>query len=123
MVRGGVGLPGSKLEPMLRSEPLDSAIPTIPYGVIAAFLDRPGVISKDEVKQAPYVLALRDEHDIAGAGDELYVKKLDAQTTGARYAVMHVDEPLNDPKVSASSAIWPSIPAPRSSRDPGRSPR
>jgi LysM repeat protein len=97
LVRGG-GLPGSKLEPMLRSQPLDSAIPTIPYSVIAAFLDRPGVISKDEVKQAPYVLALRGEHDIAGEGDELYVKKLDAQTTGARYAVMHVDEPLDDPE-------------------------
>ena len=97
VVRGS-GLPGSKLEPMLRSQPLDSAIPTIPYSVIAAFLDRPGVISKDEVKQAPYVLALRGEHDIAGEGDELYVKKLDAQTTGARYAVMHVDEPLDDPE-------------------------
>lgn len=98
LVRGGAGLPGSKLEPMLRSQPLDSAIATIPYGVIAAFLDRPGVISSDEVKQAPYVLALRGEHDIAGEGDELYVKKLDAQTAGARYAVMHVDEPLNDPE-------------------------
>jgi LysM repeat protein len=94
----GAGLRGSKLEPLLRSQPLDSAIPTIPYSVIAAFLDRPGVISKDEVKQAPYVLALRGEHDIAGEGDELYVKKLDAQTTGARYAVMHVEEPLDDPE-------------------------
>jgi LysM repeat protein len=98
LVRGGAGLPGSKLEPMLRSQPLESAIPTIPYAVIAAFLDRPGVISKDEVKQAPYVLALRGEHDIAGEGDELYVKKLDAQTTGARFAVMHVEEPLDDPE-------------------------
>ena len=98
LVRGGAGLPGSKLEPMLRSQPLDSAIATIPYSVIASFLDRPSVISKDEVKRAPYVLALRGEHDIAGEGDELYVKKLDAQTTGARYAVMHVEEPLDDPE-------------------------
>src|SRR5579863_7957454 len=54
----GANLPSSKLEPMLRSEPLDSAIPTIPYGVIAAFLERPGVLSRDEVDKAPYVLAL-----------------------------------------------------------------
>ena len=60
--------------------------PTIPYNVIAAFLDRPGVLSRDEVSTAPYILALRGEHDIAGAGDEVYIKKLDAQTTGARYA-------------------------------------
>lgn len=90
-------LPSSKLEPMLRSEPLDSAIPTIPYGVIAAFLERPGVLSRDEIDKAPYVLALRGEHDIAGSGDELYVKKLNAQTVGARYSVMHVDEELKDP--------------------------
>jgi len=94
----GASLPGSKLEPMLRSVPLESAIPTIPYGVIGAFLERPGVLSKDEVHKAPYVLALRGEHDIAGAGDEVYVKKLDSQsTTGARYAVMHVDQELRDP--------------------------
>jgi hypothetical protein len=30
-------------------------------------------------------------------GDEVYVKKLAAQSTGARYAVMHVDEELKDP--------------------------
>jgi hypothetical protein len=93
----GVNLPGGKLEPMLRSAPLESAIPTIPYNVIAAFLERPGVLSREEVSKAPYILALRGEHDIAGAGDEVYIKKLDAQTTGARYAVMHVDEELKDP--------------------------
>jgi hypothetical protein len=93
----GANLPGSKLEPMLRSAPLEGAIPTIPYNVIAAFLERPGVISQEEVRKAPYILALRGEHDIAGAGDEVYVKKLDTQTTGARYSVLHVDEELKDP--------------------------
>jgi hypothetical protein len=98
-VRGNAaGLPGSRLEPLLRSSPLESAIPTIPYGVIAAFLARPGIISREDVSKAPYILALRGEHDIAGEGDELYVKKLDAQTTGARYAVMHVDQALKDPE-------------------------
>jgi hypothetical protein len=92
----GVG-PRSRLEPLLRSSPLDSAIATIPYSVIGAFLERPGVLSRDEVKAAPYILALRGEHDIAGSGDEVYVKKLDAQA-GARYSVMHVDQPLKDPE-------------------------
>jgi hypothetical protein len=94
----GTAARASRLEPMLRSAPLESAIATIPYGVIAAFLERPGVLTREQVKRAPYILALRGEHDIAGAGDELYVKKLDAQTTGARYSVMHVDEPLKDPQ-------------------------
>jgi hypothetical protein len=55
------------------------------------------VLTRDEVKAAPYILALRGEHDIAGSGDEIYVKKLDAKTTGARYSVMHIDQPLDDP--------------------------
>jgi hypothetical protein len=88
--------PRSRLEPLLRTSPLDSAIASIPYSVIGAFLERPGVLSRDEVKTAPYILALRGEHDIAGSGDEVYVKKLDAQA-GARYSVMHVDQPLKDP--------------------------
>ena len=95
IVRGGGST--ARLEPMLRSVPLEGPIATIPYSLIAAFLSRPGVLSGDEVKAAPYVMALRDDHQIAGAGHDLYVKKLDGET-GARYSVMHVDEPLNDPQ-------------------------
>ena len=51
----------------------------------------------DEVKAAPYVVALRDDHQVAGAGHDLYVKKL-AGDTGTRYNVMHIDEPLKDPQ-------------------------
>lgn len=95
LVRGGGG--AVRLEPMLRSAPLEGPIATIPYSLIAAFLSRPGVLTGDEVTAAPYVVALRDDHQIAGAGHDLYVKKL-AGETGARYSVMHVDEPLRDPQ-------------------------
>lgn len=93
VVRGGA----TRLEPMLRSVPLEGPIATIPYSVIAAFLSRPGVLTGDEVKAAPYIAALRDDHQIAGTGHDLYVKQLDGGT-GARYSVMHVDEPLRDPQ-------------------------
>jgi LysM repeat protein len=96
IVRGGGGS-AARLEPMLRSVPLEGPIATIPYSQIAAFLSRPGVLSGDEVKAAPYVLALRDNHQIAGTGYDLYVKKLDGET-GARYSIMHIDEPLKDPQ-------------------------
>jgi LysM repeat protein len=87
----------TRLEPMLRSVPLDGPIATIPYSMIAAFLSRPGVLTGDEIKAAPYVVALRDNHQIAGAGHDLYVKQLDGET-GARYSVMHLDEALKDPQ-------------------------
>jgi hypothetical protein len=96
VVSGGGGA-AARLEPMLRSTPLEGPIATIPYPLIAAFLSRPGVLTGDEVKSAPYIVALRDDHQIAGAGHDLYVKRLDGET-GARYSVMHVDEPLNDPQ-------------------------
>jgi hypothetical protein len=95
IVRGSLSST-ARLEPLLRSRPLESAIATIPYSVISAFLERPGVLSRNEVKSAPYVMALRGEHDVAGTGDEIYIKKLDGET-GAHYSVMHVDEPLRDP--------------------------
>ena len=95
IVRGSLSST-ARLEPLLRSQPLESAIATIPYSVISAFLERPGVLSRNEVKAAPYVMALRGEHDVAGTGDEIYIKKLDGET-GAHYSVMHVDEPLHDP--------------------------
>ncbi len=93
---GGAPLPEARLQPMLRSSPLEGPIATIPYSVIAAFLSRPGVLTTDEVKHAPYILALADDHQIAGTGHEVYVKKLEGDT-GDRYSVMHIDEPLTDP--------------------------
>lgn len=96
VVRGSLA-GATRLEPMLRSGAYEGPIATIPYSAIAAFLSRPGVMTRDEVKAAPYVVALRDDHQVAGAGHDLYVKKL-AGDTGTRYNVMHIDEPLKDPQ-------------------------
>ncbi len=61
---------------MLRSTELEAPIANIPYSTIAAFLSRPGVLTKQQVEAAPYVLALRDRHLIAGSDNEIYVRKL-----------------------------------------------
>ncbi len=94
LVRG----PATRLAPLLRSEPLEGPIATIPYSAIASFLSRPGVLSREQVKAAPYVLALRDAHLIAGTGNDVYVKKLASGGIGERYNVMHVGDPLKDPE-------------------------
>jgi hypothetical protein len=85
-----------RLDPRLRSAALESAIPTIPYSAIAAFLSRPTVMSTDEIRNAPYVLAFRDRHEIAGSGIEVYVRNLSA-AENARFAIVHVAGPLRDP--------------------------
>jgi LysM repeat protein len=86
----------ARLNPRLRSTALDGAIPTLPYSSIAAFLSRPSVLTKDQLKTAPHVLAFREKHIIGGAGNEIYVKNLNAPAN-ARFTVVHVGEPLVDP--------------------------
>src|SRR5215469_8354649 len=97
-----------RLDPRLRSEPLANAIPTIPYNAIAAFLSRPAVMTDDEIRHAPYVLAFRDMHQAGGSGNEVYVRNLSAGAN-ARYAIMHIAGPLVDPddgKVVGYSGIY-----------------
>lgn len=102
--RGGhpqvtIGIAGAlHLNPALRSTPLDDAIPTISRASIAAFLSRPAVLSRDEIKHAPYVLAFPDEHQTAGDDQIVYARGLGAAPTGARYSVMHIGDPIVDPE-------------------------
>jgi LysM repeat protein len=86
----------ARLDPRLRSSPLEAAIPTIPYSAISAFLSRPTVVTRDQIKSAPYVLAFREEHVIGGSGPEIYVRDLKAEQN-ERFTVVHIGEELRDP--------------------------
>jgi hypothetical protein len=86
----------ARLDPRLRSSPGDSAIPTIPYSAISAFLSRPSVLTDDQIKDAPHVVAFRDEHVVAGTGHEVYIADLKA-VPNSRYSIVHVGDPLRDP--------------------------
>ena len=86
----------ARLDPRLRSDPNTGAIPTIPYASIAAFLSRPSILTADQVKHSPYVLAFRSSHEVAGTGNEIYIKNLNAPER-ARFNVVHIGDPLRDP--------------------------
>ncbi len=86
----------ARLDPRLRSSPLDGAIPTIPYSAISAFLSRPSVLTKEQIHDAPHVVAFRDEHVVAGTGHEVYIADLKA-TPNSRFSIVHVGDPLVDP--------------------------
>jgi hypothetical protein len=90
----------ARLEPTLRSAQVANAIPTLPYASIQAFLSHPTVLSSEQIKVAPYVLAFRDMHQVAGSGNEVYVSNLTAEQN-ARYAVVHVGDELRDPDDNA----------------------
>lgn len=97
MIRLGRG-GGARLDPLLRSSELDGAIATIPYSAIAAFLERPSVISKEQALAAPRVIAFDERRMVGGAGTEAYVRGFEGRANAnARYAVVHVGEPIKDP--------------------------
>jgi LysM repeat protein len=85
----------ARLSPRLRSEGIDGPIATIPYSAIAAFLTRPSVVTKEQAKSAPHVLAMRDGHMIGATGHEIYVRGLSGGQN-SRYNVIHVGEPIRD---------------------------
>ncbi|HEY6644542.1 LysM domain-containing protein [Povalibacter sp.] len=93
--RGG----GSKrLSPQVRREPLSRAVTSIPYDIIAGFAGRPVLLDKEQVDKAPYVVALRDEHMIGSAGNEIYVQGIPDAAVDSRYSIVHVDGKLRDPE-------------------------
>lgn len=87
----------TKLSPQIRSTPINAAVTTISYDSIATFLGRPTLLSKDEVKKGPYVVALRDDHVVGASGSEIYARGIKDATENTRFNLVHVDEPLVDP--------------------------
>src|SRR5271163_940487 len=88
----------ARVEPRVRSEPLETAITTIPYATVAAFMSKPSVLDQNEIKNAPYVLATRDLHVVMSEGNTLYARGFTGPVeSGAHYNVVRVGEKLIDP--------------------------
>ena len=94
-VEGGRG--GKRLSPEVRREPLSQAITAIPYDIVASFMGRPTLLSKDQLKSAPYVVAMRDSHMIGAIGNEVYARGIEDAAPETRYSVIHVEDELRDP--------------------------
>jgi LysM repeat protein len=89
---------GIRVEPRVRSEPIDSAITTIPYATVAAFMSKPTVLDREQIKAAPYVLATRDLHVVMSEGDTVYARGFTSPAElGSHYNVVRVGDALIDP--------------------------
>jgi hypothetical protein len=86
-----------RLSPQARVTPLDESVQSIPYEQIAAFLSKGLVLEKNQIEQLPYVLAVRENHLIAAAGNDIYVRGGDPAEPGTRYSLVHVGDELVDP--------------------------
>lgn len=98
-VEGGRG--GKRLSPEVRREPLSQAITAIPYDIVASFMGRPTLLTKEQVKTAPYVVAMRDSHMIGAIGNEVYARGIGDAAPETRYSVIHVEDELRDPDNNA----------------------
>src|ERR1700735_3993644 len=65
----------ARVLPRVRSQPLEGAVPSIPYETVAAFMSKPSVLAKEQIKNAPYVLATRDLHVAMSEGDTINARR------------------------------------------------
>jgi hypothetical protein len=96
----GIGERGdsARVLPRVRSQPLEAAVTTIPYEVVAAFMSKPSVLANEEIKSAPYVFATRDSHVIVSNGDTMYARGFSSPAElGMHYNVIRVGDALRDP--------------------------
>lgn len=89
-----------RLTPQVRIEPATQSISTIPYKSVAAFLGKPIIVNQKQIKSAPYVLSIRDEHLMGSTGNEVYARGIDHPTVGAHFNIVHVGQPLRDPETN-----------------------
>ena len=86
-----------RLSPQVRSQPLTDAVRAIPYDLLMTFVGRPAVLTKDEVKDQPYVIGIRDRHIVGSDQNEVYGRGLEQPAIGSRYSIIAVGEKLEDP--------------------------
>ena len=86
-----------RLSPQMRTSDIRNAIPTLPYEVVAAFMSKPSVISKEDAATLPYITGFNDGHVAGGVTDAAYVRGLQEAPIGTRFHVVHLGKALKDP--------------------------
>ena len=82
----------TKMQPQVRIESLNNAIPVIPLDHIVKWLERSMVISPDALQNTPYIVGASDDRVLAAKGQTVYARG-NGMTVGQRYAVYREGEP------------------------------
>lgn len=90
------GLTVVKLEPQVRSEPLNQAIPTISPSVIGPFLTRPLIVSRAELHRDPYIVKGLDSHVVLGTASKCYARGMGPHPAHY-YDIYRPAKPLRNP--------------------------
>ncbi len=85
-----------KLDPRVRVEPLQMAIPSIPGSVIGPFLSQPLVVEEDGLSNAPTIVATEESRVIIGQGDTAYADRI-GNGASVNWQVFRPGSALRDP--------------------------
>lgn len=84
------------VNPRVRVETLESAVPSIPGNAIGPFLSQPLVIESGNLDKAPTVLATEESRVVVGAGDLAYADGV-GTSDGVNWQVFRPGEAIRDP--------------------------
>lgn len=89
-------LPVKKLSPGIRTKALQASIPSIPGDAIRQFLSKPRVVTREQLDNAPRIIASDEKHLILGSGDRVYIRgEIDKERV--RFSVFRPGDALRDP--------------------------
>lgn len=86
-----------KLDPRVRTESLQTAIPSIPGAAIAPFLTQPLVMEAGAMDSAPTIVATEESRVIVGSGDTAYADRIGSDSA-ANWQVYRQGTALRDPE-------------------------
>jgi hypothetical protein len=89
-------LPVKRLSPSIRSKALQASIPNIPGDAIRQFLSKPRVVTKEQLDNAPRIIASDEQRLILASGDRVYIRgEIDKERV--RFSVFRPGDELRDP--------------------------
>jgi hypothetical protein len=86
-----------RLSPGMRVSELDDPIPMIPLEAIRPFLDRPSVIGRDELDEAPYLLRAVDGRLMSAQGTRVYARGF-GEDPALEWTVVRKGQEYRDPE-------------------------
>lgn len=100
-------LPVVRLQPQVRVEALNTAIPLVPLAAIEHWLKRARIVSADSIASTPYVVGNKNNQVVTAAGQTVYVRGKGMEV-GQSYAVYREGKPYiseEKPKVSLGTEL------------------
>ena len=85
-----------RLQPKIRTTPLDEAVSFVPLAAIRPFLSQSGIIDPEVAEKGPYIFGTVDGRVMAGAADRVYVRQLPDDFT-SRWTIVRMGEEYEDP--------------------------